>query len=185
LRRIAISKGGHAVNGEASGRAGGLLRAVRERAAGIALAALAVAALALGANLYLLWRLRGAESRAVGTALRALDRLAAEDARVQYRIRLAAGTPLRLDIPVDERLRVNLNTQLPIDTQVRVPFRSPFGTHQVTIPIKTTVPIRTVVPLHIRHTFRLRTRTQDELVVPLEVRIRDLPLDELRKSLQP
>ncbi len=173
------------MNGEASGRAGGLMRAARERAAGIALAALVVAAVALGANLYLLWWLRGAESRAVGTALRALDRLAEEDARVQYRIRLAAGTPLRLDIPVDERLRVDLNTQLPIDTQVRVPFRSPFGTHQVTLPIKTTVPIRTVVPLHIRHTFRLRTQTQDELVVPLEVRIRDLPLDELRKSLQP
>lgn len=173
------------MNGEAPGRAAGLMRAARERAAGIALAALVVAAVALGANLYLLWRLRGAESRAVGTALRALDRLAAEDARVQYRIRLAAGTPLRLDIPVDERLRVDLNTQLPIDTQVRVPFRSPLGTHQVTVPIKTTVPIRTVVPLHIRHTFRLRTQTRDELVVPLEVRIRDLPLDELRKSLQP
>ncbi|HEU0080144.1 MAG TPA: hypothetical protein VFQ76_21025 [Longimicrobiaceae bacterium] len=173
------------MNGEAPGRAAGLMRAARERAAGIALAALVVAAVALGANLYLLWRLRSAESRAVGTALRALDRLAAEDARVQYRIRLAAGTPLRLDIPVDERLRVDLNTQLPIDTQVRVPFRSPLGTHQVTVPIKTTVPIRTVVPLHIRHTFRLRTQTRDELVVPLEVRIRDLPLDELRKSLQP
>lgn len=173
------------MNGEAPGRVGGLMRAVRERAAGIALAAMVLAALALGANLYLLWRLRGAEDRAVGTALRALDRLAAEDARVQYRIKLAAGTPLRLDIPVDERLRVDLNTQLPIDTRVRVPFNSPFGAHQVTIPIKTTVPIRTVVPLHVRHTFKLRTQTRDELVVPLEVRIRDLPLDELRKSLQP
>ena len=173
------------MNGEASGRAAGLMRSARERAAGIALIAMVVAAAALGANLYLLWRLRGAESRAVGMALRALDRMAAADARVQYRIRLAAGTPLRLDIPVDERLRVDLNAQLPIDTQVRVPFRSPFGTHQVTVPIKTTVPIRTVVPLHVRHTFRLRTQTRDELVVPLEVRIRDLPLDELRKSLQP
>ena len=161
------------------------MRAVRERAAGIALAAMVVAALALGSNLYLLWRLRSAEDRAVGTALRALDRLAEQDARLQYRIRLPARTPIRLDIPVDERLRVNLNTQLPIDTQVRVPFRSPFGTHQVTIPINTVVPIRTVVPLHIRHTFKLRTQTQDALEVPLEVRIRDLPLDELRKSLQP
>lgn len=173
------------MNGEASGRAGGLMRAVRERAAGIALAAMAVALVALGVNVYLLMQLRGAERRAVGTALRALDRMAAEDATITYRIRLAAGTPLRLDIPVDERLRVDLNTQLPIDTQVRVPFRSPFGTHQVTIPINTVVPIRTVVPLHVRHTFRLRTQTRDELVVPLEVRVRDLPLDELRESLKP
>lgn len=173
------------MNGDVPGGAGGLMRAVRERAAAVALAAMLLAVLALGANLYLLWRLRDAESRAVGTALRALDRLAAEDVRVRYQVRLPGGTPLRLDIPVDERLRVNLNTQLPIDTRVQVPFESPFGTHRVVIPIKTTVPIRTEVPLHIRHVFRLRTQTQDEIVVPLEVRIRDLPLDELRKSLQP
>ncbi|HEX2189419.1 MAG TPA: hypothetical protein VHG51_11000 [Longimicrobiaceae bacterium] len=164
---------------------GGLMRVVRARAAEIALAAALVAAVALGSSFYLLWRLRDAEGRAVQLGLRALDRLAAEDARLAYTIRLPAGTPIRLDIPVDERLRVNLNTQLPIDTRVQVPFRSPFGTHQVTIPIVTTVPIRTEVPLHIRHTFRLRTRTQDPIEVPLEVRIRDLPMAELRRSLQP
>ncbi|HEV2147404.1 MAG TPA: hypothetical protein VGR37_08365 [Longimicrobiaceae bacterium] len=169
----------------APGRSGRLMRGVRERSAGIALAAMALATIALGANVYLLWRLRDAESRAVAAAHRALDRLEAEDARLAYRIRLPAGTPIRLDIPVDERLRVNLNTQLPIDTRVQVPFRSPFGNHTVVLPIKTTIPIRTEVPLHIRHTFRLRTRTEDAIEVPLEVRVRDLPLDVLRESLQP
>ncbi len=158
---------------------------VRARAPAIALAAMAVALLALGTSGYLLWRLGGAEERALRSAREALDRLAAEDARLQYRIRLPAGTPLRLDIPVDERLVVKLNTRLPIDTRVNVPLRTPFGTHAVTIPIKTVVPIRTDVPLHVRHNFRLRTRTDDELVVPLEVRVRDLPLDALRKALEP
>lgn len=173
------------MNGEATSRPAGPMRAVRDHAVGIAVAAIVMAAVALGVNLYLLSQLRGAESRAVDTALRALDRLAAEDVRMQYRIRLPAGTPLRLDIPVDERFRVDLNTQLPIDTRVQVPLRSPLGTYNVVVPIQTTVPIRTEIPLRVRHTFRLRTRTQDEIVVPLEVRIRDLPLAELRQSLQP
>jgi hypothetical protein len=173
------------VSDAAPGRPGRLMRAVRVRAAAVALVAVALATVALGANVYLLYRLRGAESRAVAAARQTLDRLEAEDARLEYRIRLPAGTPIRLDIPVDERLRVNLNTQLPIDTRVQVPFRSPFGSHSVVLPIKTTIPIRTEVPLHIQHTFRLRTRTQDAIEVPLEVRVRDLPLDVLRESLQP
>lgn len=144
-----------------------------------------LATLALGMNAYLLWRLRGAEGRALRTAQRALDRLAEEDLRIRYRIRLPAGTPVRLDIPVDERLRVKLSAQLPIDTRVQVPFRTPVGSYNVTVPIRTMVPIRTEVPLRIQHTFRLRTRTQDELVVPLEVRVRDLPLETLRRSLEP
>lgn len=164
---------------------GGVLRAVRARAAEIALAAVVLAVLAMGTSIHLLLRLRGAEERAIRMATAALDRLAEEDARLRYQILLPAGTPIRLDIPVDERLRVNLNTQLPIDTRVQVPFRSPLGTHHVVVPIKTTVPIRTEVPLRIRHTFRLRTRTEDPLVIPLELRVRDLPLDVLRESLQP
>lgn len=158
---------------------------IRARAPEIAVAAVVAALLALAASGYLLWRLHGAEARALAAARGALDRLAAEDARIRYQIRLPAGTPLRLDIPVDERLLVKLNTRLPIDTRVNVPVRTPFGTTGVTIPIRTVVPIRTDVPLHVRHTFRLRTQTQDPLVVPLELRVRDLPLDALRKSLQP
>lgn len=173
------------MNDHNTGRPGGVLGIVRARAAEVALAAVVLAVVAMATSAYLLVRLRGAEERAVRMAATALDRLVEEDARLRYQIRLPAGTPIRLDIPVDERLRVNLNTQLPIDTRVQVPFRSPLGTHQVVIPIKTMVPIRTEVPLRIRHTFRLRTQTEDPLVIPLELRVRDLPLDALRESLQP
>jgi hypothetical protein len=158
---------------------------MRARASWIAAAALLLAALSLGVNLYLLWRLRGAERAAMGVARRVVDRLAEQDASLRYAVRLPAGTPIRLDIPLDEQLQVKLNTQLPIDTRVRVPLRTPFGTYTAMVPIKANVPIRTQVPLRIRHTFRLRTETQDEIVVPLEVRVRDLPLDAVRESLQP
>lgn len=151
----------------------------------IARAALGTAVLSLALNAYLLARLRRPERVAGPVVTRMLERLAAEDARVRYQVRVPAGTPIHFDIPVDERLNVKLNTQLPIDTRVRVPFRSPMGNHTISLPIKTTIPIRTDVPLHIRHTFRLRTNTQTELVAPLELRIRDLPLDALRRSLEP
>lgn len=165
--------------------AGPLAGALGARAPWIAAAALLLALLSLGVNGYLLWRLRGAEERAVEGALRLVDRLEAEDARLRYRIRLPEGMPIRMDIPVDERLQVRINTHLPIDTQIRVPIRSPLGSYSVAVPIRADVPIRTEVPLHVRHTFRLRTRTEDELVIPLEVRVRDLPLEVVRESLQP
>ncbi|CAN5258278.1 hypothetical protein BH24GEM2_BH24GEM2_02060 [soil metagenome] len=151
----------------------------------IARAALGTAVLSLALNAYLLAQVRHPERLAAPAVMRMFERLAAEDARVRYQVKVPAGTPLRFDIPLDERLNVKLNTQLPIDTRVQVPVRSPVGSYTLNIPIKTTIPIRTEVPLHIRHTLQLRTNTQMELVAPLEIRIRDLPLDALRRSLEP
>lgn len=155
------------------------------RAPWLAPAALAVALLSLALNVVFLLQLRAPE-RALGpAAARVLRRLAEEDARIQYQVRVPAGTPLHFDVPVDERYTVKLRATLPIDTRVQVPIRGPFGTSNVSVPIKTTLPIRTDVPVHITDTFRLRTQTRTEYVVPLEVRIRDLPLDEIERSLAP
>ncbi len=151
----------------------------------LASGAVLLAVLSLGLNLYLLLRLGGAEGDARRTAAALLDRLAAEDARIHYEVRLPAGAPIRLDIPLDEQLSVRVDTRLPIDTRIQVPLRTPFGTQTVEIPIRAQIPIRTVLPLRIRHTFQLRTRTQDTIVVPLELRVRDLPLDALRDALRP
>lgn len=143
------------------------------------------ALLSLSLNVYLLQQVRQPE-RVVGPLVaQALDRLAAEDVRVRYQVQIPSGTPIHLDIPLDERLKVKLNTQLPIDTQIRVPLRSPLGSYTVRVPIKANLPIRTEIPLHVRHTFRLRTSTQTPLVVPLDIRVRDLPLDALRRSVSP
>ena len=147
--------------------------------------AVGVATLSLLINLYLIGQLRRPERLAGPAINRALEKLAAEDARIPYQIRIPAGTPIHFDIPLDERLSVKLNTRLPIDTQVRVPVRSPVGNYTVRLPIKANLPIQTELPLHIRHTFRLRTSTQTPFVVPLEIRVRDLPLDALRRSVAP
>lgn len=141
--------------------------------------ALAVALLSLALNGWLLWQLSHPERWAVPALQRTVRSLAASDAAFRYQVSLPAGTPLQLDIPVNERFTVRVDTVLPINTTVRVPLRLPFGTRWVNVPFRADVPIRTALPLHIRHTFRLRTRTDRRIDIPLEIRARDLPLDSL------
>ena len=160
-------------------------RALDLRAPWIAPAALALALASLALNAALLWRLREPERLAAPAVERVLTRLAEDDATLRYTVRIPAGTPLHFDVPVDERYTVKLRNTLPIDTNVRVPFRTPLGVRTVTVPIKTTIPIRTDIPVHVTDTFRLRTQTRTEYVVPLEVRVRDLPLDQIRRALEP
>jgi hypothetical protein len=151
----------------------------------LAPAALGVALLSLALNAVLLYAVRRPEA-VVGPMLgRTITRLQASDATLKYTVRIPSGTPLHFDVPIDEQYRVQLNTTLPINTTITLPIQTPFGNRTVRVPVRTTIPIRQTLPVHLRDTFRLRTQTQAELVVPLEVPVRDLPLDELRKSLDP
>jgi hypothetical protein len=148
-------------------------------------AALAVAAVSIALNGWLLYRVTHAQAAILPAADRALQRMAAEDVKIRYRIRLPAGTPVHFDVPIDKQYTVHLDTQLPIDTKVTLPIRSPLGRWDIAVPVKANVPIRTDLPVHLKDTFRLRTQTQTELVIPLELRVRDLPLDALHRSLNP
>lgn len=151
----------------------------------LAPAALAAALLSLALNGVLLFLLSRPERLVSPMLDRVLTRLETQDAALKYQVRIPAGTPVHFDIPVDERYEVRLNTTLPINTTVNLPINTPFGSRTVQVPVRTTIPIRQTVPFHLRDTFRLRTQTQAEIVVPLEIPIRDLPLDALRQSLKP
>ena len=156
-----------------------------KRAGWLAPAALAVALLSLALNGVLLYQLRSPE-RLLGPAIgRVLTRLEAQDGVIRYQVRIPARTPLHFDIPIDERYQVRLNTTLPIDTNITLPVNTPFGSRTVNVPVKANIPIRTNIPIHLRDTFRLRTQTQGEIVVPLEIPISDLPLDALRQAVNP
>ena len=151
----------------------------------IAPLALLLAAASLGANGVLLYRLRRPERMLAP----ALDRVAANlqhsSASIQYTVRIPAGTPVSFDVPIDQSYTIKLRTQLPINTTVRVPVSTPFGNRQITIPVRTNIPIRQDLPVRLIDTFHLRTRTNAEYVVPLEIKLKDLPMDALRQSLQP
>ncbi|HET7276258.1 MAG TPA: hypothetical protein VFI91_13905 [Longimicrobiaceae bacterium] len=150
-----------------------------DRTRWIAIAALGIAVLSLAANVVLIRKLRNPQQWALPAVIEFLETLAAEDASFTYEVRLPAGTPLALDLPVDETFSVAVDTVIPIRTEARLPIDSPLGSYTVTVPVRADVPLRTRVPIRIRHTFELRTRTTDEIVFPLEIRIRDLPLDSL------
>jgi hypothetical protein len=135
----------------------------------IAPAALGVALLSLVINLVLVWELTHPE-RWIGPAVeRATGIGIGADGVLRYDVTIPAGTPLNLDIPVNERFAVRVDTVLPINTRVRVPFNTPFGTSSVMVPIRANVPLRTALPLNIQHTFRLRTRTTAPIVVPIQL----------------
>lgn len=157
-------------------------RLLRSRWLGAAAAGLALLSLAL--NLYLLSSFRYPERWAAPLVQRVLRQLAADDARLRYEVRLPAGTPLSLDIPVNERFTIGIDTVIPVRTTILLPIRSPLGSHTVRVPVRANVPLRTRLPLRVRHTFRLRTATREEIAIPLEIGIRDLPLADIERALE-
>ena len=148
-------------------------------------AALAIALVSLALNGVLLRRLQQPERTQAPAGERVAERLRNTDAAIKYTVRIPAGTPVSFDIPIDQRYVVNLRTSLPINTDVRVPFNTPFGNRVVTIPVRANVPLRQDIPVHLVDTFHLRTQTNAEYVVPLEIKLKDLPMDALGKALAP
>lgn len=137
-------------------------------------AALLLAALSLALNLFLLYRLRNPQEL-VAPIVRDLTRdMVDENGVLTYEVAIPAGTDLALDLPIDERFSVAVDTVIPLNTTVQVPIRGPLGVANVSVPIRTNVPLRTRLPLHIQHTFRLRTRTTQPITVPIRLRLEDL-----------
>lgn len=151
----------------------------------VAAVALLVALLSLVLNAYLIWRIRRPERLAAPAIGRVLERLARDTAALRYTVRVPIGTPLNFDIPVDQTYRLRVNTQLPIDTRVTLPIRSPLGRYDVSVPLRAQLPIRLNLPVRIQDTFRLRTATRAEMRIPLETRLRDLPLGAVQRALAP
>jgi hypothetical protein len=136
--------------------------------------ALAIAIASLLLNFFLLWQLAHPE-RLVAPIVANLTRdLVDEDGVIRYEVNIPAGTPLALDIPIDERFSVAVDTVVPLNTTVRVPIRGPLGVARVAVPIRANIPVRTTLPLHIRHTFRLRTQTSQPIAIPIRLRVEDL-----------
>jgi hypothetical protein len=140
----------------------------------LAPAALAVALASLLLNGWLFWQLRHPERWVRPAVERLTGGLAGDDGVIRYEVSIPAGTPLNLDIPVNERFSVAVDTVLPINTTVRVPIRGPLGVANVNLPIRANVPLRTRLPLNIRHTFKLRTRTTEPIRVPIQLRLDQL-----------
>lgn len=140
----------------------------------IAVAALTLAALSLALNLFLLYQLRNPE-RLVGPIVEDLTGdLVDENGVIRYDVNIPAGTPLELDLPIDERFSVGVDTVFPLNTTIHVPIQGPLGVARIPIPIRANVPLRTRLPLHIQHTFQLRTATTRPISIPIRLRLEEL-----------
>lgn len=136
--------------------------------------ALAIAIASLLLNFFLLWQLADPE-RLVAPIVADLTRDLVDDQGViNYDVNIPAGTPLALDLPIDERFSVAVDTVIPLNTTIRVPIRGPLGVARVPVPIRANIPLRTRLPLHIQHTFRLRTETTQSISIPIRLRVEDL-----------
>ena len=149
----------------------------------LAPAALVLAVVSICINLLLLHRLRNPEAVVAPIVERLTRGLVDADGVIRHDVTLPAGTPLSLDIPVNERFSVAVDTIIPLNTTVQVPIRGPLGVARVPIPIRADIPVRTRLPLHIEHTFRIRTATSAPIVIPLQFRVDDL-LPGLRDSVR-
>lgn len=147
----------------------------------LAPAALVLAAVSLCINLLLVHRLRNPEAVVAPIVARLTQGLVDPDGVIRHEVTLPAGTPLSLDIPVNERFSVAVDTVIPLNTTIEVPIRGPLGVARVPIPIRADIPVQTSLPLHIEHTFRIRTATTAPIVIPLQFRVEDL-LPGLRDS---
>ena len=136
--------------------------------------ALLLATLSIGLNLVLLYRLRHPQELLAPIVQDLTRDMVDENGVLSYDVAIPAGTPLALDLPVDERFSVAVDTVIPLNTTVRVPIRGPLGVANVSVPIRANVPLRTRLPLHIQHTFRLRTATTQPITIPIRLRVEDL-----------
>jgi hypothetical protein len=134
--------------------------------------ALAIAVLSLIVNLVLVWQITHPEGWIGPAVERATGIGIGADGVLRYDVTIPAGTPLNLDIPVNERFAVRVDTVLPINTTINVPIRGPLGVFNARVPIRANVPLRTALPLNIQHTFRLRTRTTAPIIVPIQLKVR-------------
>jgi hypothetical protein len=151
----------------------------------LAPAALVLALVSLASNVVLLRELRSPGRLLAPVVERSFQRMVERDVTLKVEVRVPAGTPLHMDIPVDQHYRVRLHTTLPVNTTIQLPVATPFGTRTFDVPVRTSIPIRTDLPVHLRDTFRLRSETRAEIVLPVQVPLRELPLDEVLRSLRP
>ena len=136
--------------------------------------AFALAAISILLNLFLLYRLSRPEEL-IAPIVHDLTRgMVDENGMLSYDVNIPRGTALALDLPIDERFSVAVDTVIPLNTTVRVPIRGPLGVARVAVPIRADIPLRTRLPLHIRHTFRLRTETTQPITIPIRLRLDDL-----------
>ncbi len=128
-------------------------------------------------NLALLYALNQVRLSAVETLDKVeatLDGLANES--VVYNIEMNQAVPVKANVPLDQTVEASLDTVIPIDQVVAVPFKTSTGDITRTVPIKTDFPIDITAPVHLSKTIKVETVVQVKMTVPVKIDIARTPL---------
>ncbi len=128
-------------------------------------------------NLLLLYALNLARLTAVetlGEVEATLDSLANEV--IVYNVELNQAVPIRADVPFNQTMEIPLNTVVPIDQVLTVPFQMGGSEVELDVPLKADFPIDMVVPVEFNEVVNVDTTIQLNTTVPVEIDIAQTPL---------
>ena len=103
-----------------------------------------------------------------------LDNLANEV--IVYNIDVNQPVPIKADIPFYQTIEIPLNTVIPIDQELTVPFQTGSGEIELEMPVKADFPINIVVPIEFNENINVDTTVQLNTTVPVEIDIAQTPL---------
>jgi hypothetical protein len=107
-----------------------------------------------------------------------------QDQRFAYTVKIDETLPIRAEIPVQTTIPVHVDEIIPVSGNALVPFNTPLGTFDITVPIETTVPLDLTVDVTIDQSFPVSTDVPVKLDVPLEVTVRETPLSATLDDVQ-
>ena len=130
-------------------------------------------------NLVLLFALNTARLKMVEALAKVetmLDSLAQEV--IVYNFEIDQAVPMKADVPFRRSMDIPVNTVIPIDQELTVPFTTPAGEVTLDVPVKTDFPINTVIPVDFDETITVDSVVQLNTTLPVEI-------DLARTSLAP
>ncbi len=103
-----------------------------------------------------------------------LDNLANEV--IVYNIEVNQAVPIKADVPFNQTMDIPLNTVIPIDQVLTMPFQMGASEIELDVPVKTDFPIDTVIPVAFNQTITVDTVVQLDTTLPVEIDIAQTPL---------
>ncbi len=134
-------------------------------------------------NLLLLDTLNLARLTAVETLSKVettLDSLSNEV--IIYNLKVNQAVPVKVDVPFNRTMEIPINTVIPIDQELTVPFPLGGGEVELDVPIKSEFPIDTVVPINFNETLNIDTVVQLDTTMPVEIDLAQTPLADYLKQ---
>jgi hypothetical protein len=90
---------------------------------------------------------------------------------IVYNVEVNQAVPMKADIPFNRAMEIPVNTVIPIDQELTLPFQTPAGEVTLSVPVQTEVPINTVVPIQFNETISVDTVVQLDTSLPIELQI--------------